>query len=68
MSNDYFYYHVVNEYPPSSTTPTAVPPSRTAKYEEAECNMPMISELADATEMSLTTPIVTRGELDLVQK
>eukprot|EP00903_Cladosiphon_okamuranus_P006376 g6241.t1 len=38
-----------------------------AKYEEAECNMPMISELADATEMSLTTPIVTRGELDLVQ-
>ncbi|CAN0009425.1 unnamed protein product [Hapterophycus canaliculatus] len=29
--------------------------------------MPMISELADATEMSLTTPIVTRGELDLVQ-
>ena len=41
---------------------------RTAKYEEAECNMPMISELADATEMSLTTPIVTRGELELVQK
>ncbi|CAM9968359.1 unnamed protein product, partial [Ectocarpus fasciculatus] len=38
-----------------------------AKYEEAECNMPMISELADATEMSLTTSIVTRGELDLVQ-
>lgn len=39
-----------------------------AKYEEAECNMPMISELADATEMALTTPIVTRGELELVQK
>lgn len=38
-----------------------------AKYEEAECNMPMISELADAAEISLTTPIVTRGELDLVQ-
>ncbi|CAM9719594.1 unnamed protein product [Ectocarpus sp. 4 AP-2014] len=37
------------------------------RYEEAECNMPMISELADATEMSLTTSIVTRGELDLVQ-
>ena len=30
--------------------------------------MPMISELADAAEISLTTPIVTRGELDLVQK
>lgn len=42
--------------------------SNTAKYEEAECNMPMISELADATEMSLTTSIVTSGELYLVQK
>ena len=39
-----------------------------AKYEEAECDMPMISELADAAEMLLTTSIVTRGELHLVQK
>ncbi|CAM9881180.1 unnamed protein product, partial [Choristocarpus tenellus] len=30
--------------------------------------MPMISELADATELSLTTPIVTKGELELVQR
>lgn len=42
--------------------------AQSAKYEEAECNMPMISELADATEMSLCTPTVTRGELELVQR
>ncbi|CAN0393523.1 unnamed protein product, partial [Discosporangium mesarthrocarpum] len=30
--------------------------------------MPMISELADATDLSLTTPMVTRGELELVQR
>lgn len=30
--------------------------------------MPMISEVADVTEMSLSTPTVTRGELELVQR
>ncbi|CAM9600183.1 unnamed protein product [Chrysoparadoxa australica] len=39
-----------------------------AKYEEAERNMPMVSELGHAAEIHLTTEMVTMGELDLAKR
>ena len=38
-----------------------------AKYEEAERNMPMVSEMAAATELRLTTSMITAGELSLAR-
>eukprot|EP00611_Tribonema_gayanum_P014408 TRINITY_DN25780_c0_g1_i1.p1 TRINITY_DN25780_c0_g1~~TRINITY_DN25780_c0_g1_i1.p1 ORF type:complete len:324 (+),score=57.66 TRINITY_DN25780_c0_g1_i1:53-1024(+) len=38
-----------------------------AKYEEAERNMPMVSEMAIAAETRLTTGMVTQGELSLAR-